>query len=306
MGAKFKYRFLKKITQICALFLSITYIIYLSCCGSYESVSSSNASKEYGSIAFNLKWSEKQEWTEAGNTGLPISEDVCIDYGIQTIEGVVSNASGTNLQRASWTCTAHQGAISQVPIGSGYTLLLTGKSATNQETSRGQKDNLAVSSDQTTNAGTIIMTSVGPTTTTSVAPVNFIISYQFPQFPRNNSSEDQTQWRVNGWQPNWSTVSSHGACNSCTSYRSFTGSNGGTAVVYGCKDQLENSKVYLYVSGNSSQIGNLTLTFEAIDNPYPFTMTKSCSATDGPSTIAVSGKRMMTVTITSSGVNVSN
>src|SRR3990172_7466641 len=105
-------------------------IAFITSCGS-----SSPTTSEKGSISFNLAL--KRTTVAPRYSYLP-ANDICIDYGITTINAIVLNSSGATVTSVSWSCSAHEGTITGVPAGSHYTVRLNGIDSNNSIMWRGE------------------------------------------------------------------------------------------------------------------------------------------------------------------------
>src|SRR3972149_7336508 len=141
-------------------------ITFITSCGS-----SSPTTSDKGSISFNLAL--KRTTVAPRSSYLP-ANDICIDYGITTINATVLNSSGATVTSVSWPCSAHEGTITGVPAGSNYTVRLEGIDSRSAVAWRGEKSGIDTISGATAVAGTITMTYIGNDTTaptvTSTSP----------------------------------------------------------------------------------------------------------------------------------------
>lgn len=157
------------------IFAVILAAVFLSGCGSGGGSSSSSGSDTgTGSIAFSVEW--QQSSLSKSVSYLATSSDVCVDYGIATVNGYVLDSSNYQIASQGWQCSAHSGTISNVSAGSGYTVRLEGLNSSGTVTWRGEVSGVSVSSGQTASAGTITMSYVGSDTTaptvSSTSPAN--------------------------------------------------------------------------------------------------------------------------------------
>lgn len=155
------------------IFAVILAAVFLSGCGSGGGSSSSSGSDTgTGSIAFSVEW--QQSSLSKSVSYLATSSDVCVDYGIATVNGYVLDSSNSQIASQGWQCSAHSGTISNVAVGSGYTVRLEGLDSGGTVTWRGEVSGVSVSDGQTASAGTIAMSYVGgdttPPTVSSVTP----------------------------------------------------------------------------------------------------------------------------------------
>lgn len=137
-----------------------SFCFLLSACGSGES-SSSGSSSDTGSIYFNLVWENTSPSYIAGKSP---GGDVCGDYAIDSVDVVVDDSSNAIVASQSWTCSAHQGTLEQVPEGSGLSLSIAGIVASNADW-QGQATGITVRGGQNTDVGTIVMHYVGDDST---------------------------------------------------------------------------------------------------------------------------------------------
>src|SRR3972149_7090320 len=113
-------------------FLIITFI---TSCGS-----SSHTTSDKGSISFNLAL--KRTTVVPRSLYLP-ANDICIDYGITTINAAVLNSSNATVTSVGWPCSAHEGTITGVPAGSNYTVILEGIDSSSSVTWMGEKTDIS-------------------------------------------------------------------------------------------------------------------------------------------------------------------
>lgn len=93
--------------------------------------------------------------------------DVCSDYNIATVTAIVLTSSGSEVTRQSWSCSAHSGTITGIPVGSGYTFRLEGKDGVNSTTWRGDKTNVTLTQGAGNSIGSIPISYIGATTPTA-------------------------------------------------------------------------------------------------------------------------------------------
>jgi hypothetical protein len=111
-----------------------------------------------GAIAFSLSWNTSSPPSEA-LMALPPGADVCTYYQIDTINATVTNSSGQTVATASWLCSAHNGTISNVPVGTVDVTIVGVVGVT--DTWSGEVTGITVTAGQTANAGTIPMGYIG-------------------------------------------------------------------------------------------------------------------------------------------------
>jgi parallel beta-helix repeat protein len=146
-----------KIFKSVFIFFSLCVLLsHLSGCGSGADTTDDSAYGT-GSISFGLAWEDGSSNTISSSLSKALSPsgDVCADYGIDTITGKVYNSSNTEVASASWSCSAHQGALT-CPAGTGMRLVLEGIVAGSVDW-RGEKTGITVTAGSTTNAGTVTM-----------------------------------------------------------------------------------------------------------------------------------------------------
>ncbi len=144
----------------------VLLLIILTACGSNQHVSS-----DTGSVSFKLQLSRP---TTSSRAAAATSADICTDYGITTISASVLNSSGATVASVSWSCSTHQGTVTDVPTGANYTVKLEGIDSNDTVAWTGEKTDISITGGSTTDAGTITMTYVGsdttPPTVTSTNP----------------------------------------------------------------------------------------------------------------------------------------
>ena len=143
-------------------------LLLLTACGSNP-----NISPESGAVNFNIKLSRP---LTANLNAYLTGNNICSDYGIETISAAVLNSSSDIVTSVSWSCSAHEGTITGVPAGSNYTVRLNGIDSNNSIMWRGEKSGIDIISGATAVAGAIIMTYIGSDATaptvTSTSPSN--------------------------------------------------------------------------------------------------------------------------------------
>src|SRR3990170_871293 len=176
--------------------LYIILVLFMSACGSNQ-----HASSDTGSISFKLQLSRP---TTIPRAAAATSADICEDYGITTINATVLNSSGATVTSVSWPCSAHEGIITGVQVGSDYTVSLEGIDSSSAVTWRGEKSGISVGSGTTASAGTITMSYIGsdtspPTITLSnpsdnatIVPVTTLLTATFSEQPAASSINAST------------------------------------------------------------------------------------------------------------------
>ena len=148
------------------LILYVLLLLLVTACGSNQ-----HASHDTGSISFKLQLSHP---TTTSRAAAALPADICTDYGITTINVNVFNSSGAAVAAGNWSCSAHEGIITDVPAGSNYTIRITGTATGGIVAWRGEKGGVGVTAGSTTSAGTITMAYTGsdatPPSITSSSP----------------------------------------------------------------------------------------------------------------------------------------
>lgn len=150
-----------KSAMIFCLFLMIPILIS---CGDHESTTAN--SRETGAIAVKLQWDENSAAVSASippsNEDVSKSDaaqtaDICKDNGISIIGATLYNSSGTKLvPEGSWNCDAHSGKLTDVPVGSGYSLKVWGYAGGILKF-KGESDGINVKANETTPVGPVQM-----------------------------------------------------------------------------------------------------------------------------------------------------
>jgi hypothetical protein len=167
------------------LFLSLLYA-----CGGSEELANESAS-DTGSISFGLAWKNPSDQGDIRRLQSP-SGDICVDYEIDTVDVSLANSSNNIVASASWSCSAHQGTLSKIPVGSGMTLTITAIVSGNEDW-RNQISAISVSKDKNTPLGVIEMLYIGndtesptveshyPSAGASSVPLNAVIIAVFSE-----------------------------------------------------------------------------------------------------------------------------
>jgi len=152
--------------------LYIILLIFLTACGSNQ-----HASSDTGSISFKLQLSRP---TTTSRAAAATSAGICTDFGITVINVNVFSSSGATVAAGNWSCSAHEGTITDVPAGADYTIRITGTVTGGTIAWRGEKSGVGVTAGETTPAGEITMAYTGnditPPVITSTAPLLDAIS----------------------------------------------------------------------------------------------------------------------------------
>ena len=147
--------------------LYIILLIFLTACGSNQ-----HSLSDTGSISFNLELSRP---TTTSRAAAATSADICTDFGMTVINVNVFSSSGATVAAGNWSCSAHEGTITDVPAGADYTIRITGTVTGGTIAWRGEKSGVGVTAGETTPAGAITMTYTGnditPPDITSTAPL---------------------------------------------------------------------------------------------------------------------------------------
>lgn len=134
--------------------------LLISACGvgtDSSEIDANNTSPGTGKVTFSVQW---PAIVDGRSLQASPNGDVCVDYGIATILIDVYDAAATVVKSHSRNCSEHQATISNIPTGSGMWLTLKG---TVDGTSQwmGQSEVFTVSTNDTTDAGTVSMHYIG-------------------------------------------------------------------------------------------------------------------------------------------------
>jgi len=104
------------------------FILFVSACENKSEDSNKDATSDMGSIAFSLIWPGTEQSVQTSTARSFTSEDVCVDFDVETIWLRVTDQAGSEFCNNSpgWSCSAHQGEIHEVPPGSGRHLIIEG------------------------------------------------------------------------------------------------------------------------------------------------------------------------------------
>jgi hypothetical protein len=144
------------------LFCSLVALLIFACgdgTGKSE-IDPNTTSPGTGAVTFSVQWPviADKRLLQASP-----SSDVCVDYGIATMIIDVYDAAVTVVKSQSRNCSEHQATISNIPAGSGMWLTLKGMvNGTSQW--MGQSEIFIVSTNDTTDAGTVSMHYIGDDT----------------------------------------------------------------------------------------------------------------------------------------------
>src|SRR3990172_4700043 len=176
--------------------ISIILLLLISACGS-----NSHQSSDTGSISFNLQLSHP---TTMSRSAAATSADICADYGIIFININLSNSSDEAVATGSWSCSAHEGTIYDVPAGTGYIIKITGTVSGGTIAWRGEMSGVVVTAGATTPAGVIALAYTGddveppdiessiPSSVATDVPVTSIIAAMFKEKMAASSINDST------------------------------------------------------------------------------------------------------------------
>src|SRR3989338_7574886 len=152
-----------------------TFILIICGCGADTNISSQSADTNKGDIVFSLKLDTPNNIPSPlvgegkGEGGLPELSYAPIDcsaIGVLTITANVYDSSNTYLINGGpWDCTAHSGTITSVPAGDIRKITIYGKDTSDRIIYRGETTGVTITANQTTNAGSVTMTSVASDTT---------------------------------------------------------------------------------------------------------------------------------------------
>jgi len=168
----------------------------MTACGS-----NSHQSSDTGSISFNLQLSHP---TTMSRAAAATSADICTDYGIIFINVNLLNSSDEAVATGSWSCSAHEGTIYDVPAGTGYIIKITGTVSGGTIAWRGEMSGVVVTAGETTPAGVIALAYEGtdneppdiessiPSSVATDVPVTSIIAAMFKEKMAASSINDST------------------------------------------------------------------------------------------------------------------
>lgn len=144
------------------LFAVTPFCLLICACGGGGDASS-DANSGTGSLGLQLTWEDQTHHRDAVGPLSP-SDDVCVDYNIDTIAITVRDSSGTEVASASPTCDAHRSVISGVPAGTGITVSVVGMVAGSPDW-RGEATGITLARGEENNLAKISMQYVGADTT---------------------------------------------------------------------------------------------------------------------------------------------
>jgi hypothetical protein len=155
--------------------IGIVLTVSFSACSKGASQPSGAPASGKGGITFRLAW-QRPPLSKAQSQFSP-SFNACVDHAIDTITAAVYDAADNNrfVASDSWPCSTHEGLLFGIPAGMNYAVQVEGRSLGSMIWS-GQTSSIVVTSDQTTDAGTIVMGYIGGDTTNptvaSIDPVS--------------------------------------------------------------------------------------------------------------------------------------
>ena len=167
-------RSVKNIGNSFILAVMAVALLLASCTGRSDNPAESRGTGA-GSLAFSLVFEKPNisgNQAQTPNKQIPPSSrtaiipnsltgDVCTDYGLSTITGRVLNAANVLIATGGpWLCSAHQGTFSNIPVGSGYTVVFEADVA-GTIAWRGQTTNQSIANGQTTTLLPIVMAYIG-------------------------------------------------------------------------------------------------------------------------------------------------
>ena len=149
--------------------LCIFFLFFASACGDIDYSSGDNRSSESGSISFSVEWQGAP--TVRGAAGSNVTRVLdCTMTGVSTVEAEVYDQSGNSIASGGpWNCAAHSGRIDNVPVGFDRTVEIMGKNQWGDIIYQGEQTGINVTTDQTTNTGTIVASYAIPTNFSATA-----------------------------------------------------------------------------------------------------------------------------------------
>lgn len=140
---------MKRTFQLIAYSLLLILIGILGGCGG-----STTASTNTGSIKANLVWQEKASASKA------VVQKASAPAGVVTVRVIVSATDITTPIQQDFSATANTGTVSNIPAGTGRTVMILGIDSTNTITHHVTVSNVSISAGQTNDLGTLIMSIV--------------------------------------------------------------------------------------------------------------------------------------------------
>ena len=159
----------QKISSFLYYSLCIFLLFFASACGDTDYSSGDNRSSESGSISFSVEWQGAP--TVRGAAGSNVTRVLdCTMTGVSTVEAEVYDQSGNSIASGGpWNCAAHSGRIDNVPVGFDRTVEIMGKNQWGDIIYQGEQTGINVTTDQTTNTGTIVASYAIPTNFSATA-----------------------------------------------------------------------------------------------------------------------------------------
>ena len=140
--------------KILFYFLYLFMIFLISGCGGGGDDGFYSDPSETGSASFNIAWHDAPVVGAAENALVTPTID-CEGAGVSTIICEVYDGSNTYLTSQDFACSAGQGTISDVPVGTNREIVILGEDADGNILYHGIKTGITVTADQINNAGTI-------------------------------------------------------------------------------------------------------------------------------------------------------
>ena len=129
-------------------------IFIISGCGGRGDDNFSSDSYETGSASFNIAWHDTPVVGAAENTIITPTID-CEAAGVSTIICEVYDGSNTYLTSQDFACSAGQGTINDVPVGTNRELVILGEDGDGNILYHGKITGITVTAGQINDAGTI-------------------------------------------------------------------------------------------------------------------------------------------------------
>jgi len=162
--------------------LPLAFCLFLFSCGGSgtENSESGSTSSGTGTIVFDLEWQHfsraavsSDESRSTPQATIRASSDCCVDYGISTVSAKIFNSSNAQIASENWSCSAHQGTITGVPVGSNHWIRIEGTVSGVGVCWKAEKTGISVSAGSTTQVGSVTMTYIcNDATPPTVTPTN--------------------------------------------------------------------------------------------------------------------------------------
>ncbi|MBN1636272.1 MAG: tandem-95 repeat protein [Deltaproteobacteria bacterium] len=144
-----------KIFHMLLLVILGIFLGILTGCGTSGS---GTTTTEAGTITFSLIVAENASSVSSPAQKQAAAEAIdCAEFGIDRVDAEVVDENGELLVGNSWPCSYHQGTISGVKSGTNRTLRVLLKNEASEVRLRGQKSDITVIANQTTDIGTITL-----------------------------------------------------------------------------------------------------------------------------------------------------